>query len=116
MKKRKDKKTRRDKHLAFLEDKFPKVKKSNVCKATKGEHVFDIAIKSRAFLGGYQAVCACGKENWKIPTLRPLYLLPKYMICEKHGYYELGGWSKREDEGCWACKLGLDPFKENQRS
>jgi len=108
--KRHDKKIRKEKQDAFNENKFPKTVKSKICKVTKGEHIYNVAYKTD--WRGYSLKCECGKQTWKINQLYPLRELPKYFICEKHGYYEIGRYG-RKDEGCWACKLKLKPFKDN---
>ena len=110
--KRHDKKTRKEKQDAFCKDKFPKTGKSKICKVTKGEHVFNVPCKT-TYGSGYEVECACGKRQWKLPALRSLKRLPTYMICTKHGFYETCGWRGKKDTGCWACDLGLEPFKDN---
>lgn len=112
--KKNSKKIRKEKHEAFLADKFPKIKKSKICKITKGEHIYNVPSKI-SWGGGYEAICECGKTQWKLPRLKALKNLPDFMICKKHGYYEISSnWrGEKENIGCWACKADLDKFKDN---
>jgi len=110
-----DKKIRREKQKAFQEEKHKKQKTSKVCKVTKGEHVYDVPDRVD-YRQGYTLICACGKKNWNVPTLRPVGERPKYMICKKHGMYAINDrWGKvnKKYHKCWACELGLPVFKDN---
>ena len=113
--KRHDKKTRVEKQKAFQERVYPK-RKVKVCKITKGEHLYTVPYKETGLWnsGGYNLKCACGKQQWKYSTLRPLKTFPKFMVCKKHGWWSVGNdWRNDSNETkCWACQLGLEPFEK----
>lgn len=97
---------RREKALKFQEElRNKRFGGSKPCRITKGEHIYDVPIKTgSAYWVYYDLRCKCGKKDYKNSTIYSLKNLPKYSICQKHGYIH------GEGKECWACLMDLEPF------
>jgi hypothetical protein len=96
--------------LQLNEDKVAakKTRKNRICKATKGEHMFDVPKPYKMFDGKivwFTLCCACGKKGNTLYVPNDSLFSSYKFLCPLHGLFY------RDEKTCPACRVGLGEFK-----